>query len=134
MAIEDIGFIVFLAAICVSLVLRYLIKRNIIKPSVISRIFYQDEESFMNSWVKTREKGLLKYVLKNIIFATIMTGIIGMINSLYNPQGVAIISYLSMGVIVGLIFSISWSDNQNKYNLLLKENMKNPNANNNNKK
>jgi NADH:ubiquinone oxidoreductase subunit 3 (subunit A) len=125
MEIEDICFIVLLAAICVSLVLRYLIRRNIIKPSVISRIFYQDDESFINSWKKTRKKGLLKYIIKNIIFAVIMTGVVGMINSLYNPNRLSIISYLSMGVIVGLIFSISWSENKNKYNLLLKENFNN---------
>lgn len=127
MAIEDIGFSILLAVICVSLVLRYLIRRNLIKPSIISRLFYQDDESFINSWRKAREKGLLKYIIKNIIFATIMTGIVGIINLSYKPSGLTIVSYLSMGIIVGLIFSISWSDNQNKYILLLKEKPKNPN-------
>lgn len=122
MAIENIGFIVILIGLGTSLTLRCLIKKNIIKPSKISRIFYQDDESFINSWEKTQEKGLLKYIIKNIIFATVMTGIMGIVSILYKPQGMTMFFYLSMGVIGGLVFSISWDDNKNKYNRL-KENM-----------
>lgn len=122
MAIENIGFIVILIGLGTSLTLRCLIKKNIIKPSKISRIFYQDDESFINSWEKTQEKGLLKYIIKNIIFATVMTGIMGIVSILYKPQGMTMFFYLSMGVIGGLILSIFWDDNKNKYNRL-KENM-----------
>lgn len=121
MAIENICFSVLFAILGTSLIFRFLIKKNIIKPNKISGIFYQDDESFINSWRKTQEKGILKYIIKNVILMTVMTGILGTVSILYKPQGMTMFFYLSMGPIVGLVRSISWSDNQNKYNQL-KEN------------
>ena len=61
---------------------------------------------------------MLKYIIKNIIYMTVVTSILGMVSILYKPQGMTIFFYLSMGVICGLLSYISWSDNQNKYNQL----------------
>lgn len=118
MAIENICFVVLLVSLGTSLTFQCLIKKNIIEPSKISRIFYEDDESFINSWRKTQEKGLLKYIIKNIIYMTVMTSILGIVSILYKPQGMTMFFYLSMGVILGLLGFISWSDNQNKYNRL----------------
>lgn len=137
MKIEDIGFIVLLAFVVISLIFRCLIRKNVIKPSKISRIFYQDDESFINYWRKTQEKGILKYIIKNIIYMTITFGIIDSVIILYKPQRqiLTLFNYLLICVISGLIGYVSWGDNQNKYNQLKeKENMENYNINNSDKK
>ena len=135
MKIEDILFIVLLTFGVISLIFRCIIRKNVIKPSKISRIFYQDDESFINFWRKTQEKGILKYIIKNIIFKTVMTSILGIVSILYKPQGMTMFFYLSMGIVLGLLSFISWSDNQNKYNQLKeKGNMEIDNINIGNKK
>ena len=129
MKIETIIFFIVNLALLASLIYGFLIKKNIIKPNKISRAFYQDDEYFIDSWKKTREKGKLRYIVKNIIFTTVMMGILGVLSILYRPIGMTIFYYLSKGPILGLIGFISWSENQNKYNKL-KENMENDNVNN----
>ncbi|MBZ9637792.1 hypothetical protein [Clostridium sp. FP1] len=72
--------IVFLVAIPVlSLIIQYLIKTNRIKPSKVSRLFHDDDETFIKSWKKVKEKGILRYTIKIIICYTIMMGIIGIV-------------------------------------------------------
>ena len=131
MKIETIIFFIVNLALLASLIYGFLIKKNIIKPNKISRAFYQDDEYFIDSWRKTREKGILRYIVKNIIFTTVMMGILGVLSILYRPIGMTIFYYLSKGPILGLIGFISWSENQNKYNKL-KENMEKDNVNNSN--
>lgn len=41
----------------ISPVFEFLIKRNKIKPNKVSRIFYEDDESFIKSWKKIKEIG-----------------------------------------------------------------------------
>lgn len=122
----NIGIIIFLSLFGISLTFQIFIRKNIIKPSKISRIFYQDDERFINSWRKTQEKGILRYVINNIIFMTVTMGIIGIISTVYKPQNQTLFEYLSIGVILGLVISILWGDNQNRYNRL-KENINNDN-------
>lgn len=114
----NIGIIVLLIIFATNLTFQCLIKKNIINPSKVSRIFYQDDEGFVNSWKKTQEKGILKYIIKNTITMTIMMGIVGVITILYKPQSLTLFEYLSMGVILGLANSIFWRENQNRYNQL----------------
>lgn len=52
----NIGFVVFFALIFATLIFEYLIRENIVKPSKISRIFYQDDEKFVNYWKKHKKK------------------------------------------------------------------------------
>lgn len=137
MKIEDILFIVLLTFGVISLILRCLIRENVIKPSKISRMFYQDDESFINYWRKTQEKGKLKYIIKNIIYMTITFGIVDSISIFYKRQGqiLPLFEYLLVCAISGLIWNISWGDNQNKYNQLKeKENTENYHINNSDKK
>ncbi len=101
------------------LTFKCLIWKNIIKPSKISKIFYEDDGNFINSWRKTQEKGILKYTIKNVIVETIMVDMIGKVILLYREQRGEEFGYLAIGVIAGLIItSIYWSDNQNRYNQL----------------
>lgn len=139
MKIEDMLFIVLLTFGVISLIFRCLIRKNVIKPSKISRIFYQDDESFINYWRETQEKGILKYTIKNIIYMTITFGMVVSISIFYKRERQTLtpilFEYLSICVISGLIGRVSWGDNQNKYNQLKeKENMENYNINNSDKK
>ena len=58
--IDKIVVIAIVAFVVTSLIFRYLVTANKIKISKISKIFYEDDESFIESWGKTREKGMLK--------------------------------------------------------------------------
>lgn len=100
-------------------------------------MFYQDDESFINYWRKTQEKGKLKYIIKNIIYITIAFGIVDSISIFYKRQGqiLPLFEYLLVCAISGLIWNISWGDSQNKYNQLKeKENTENYHINNSDKK
>ncbi|WPC39659.1 hypothetical protein [Clostridium sp. JS66] len=115
-------FVIVLISITIVVILitfKYLIKKNIIKPSKISRIFYNDDEIFIDSWKKTQEKGILKYMIKNVIIETIAIGILGKVIILYKPEMGSLFVYLLTGIIAGLMLtSIYWSENQNRYNQL----------------
>lgn len=124
MGISKIGFIIIFAFVVVSLTFQYLVTTNKIKISRFSKIFYNDDESFIKSWGKTQERGILKYIIKNIISMTIMTGIAGIIIILYQrsvygyEQSKILPAYLSMGVVLGLMNSLMWGKSQAKYSRL----------------
>lgn len=68
---EKLGFV--LIAVISSLIrptIQFLIKRNKIKPNKVSRIFYEDDGSFIKSWGKIREKGMLRYTIKTTTIIT----------------------------------------------------------------
>jgi hypothetical protein len=141
--IGNIGFIIFFASIFATLIFEYLIRENIVKPSKISRIFYQDDEKFINYWRKTQEKGRLKYSIQDAIFKIIIIGMIGAImNSvviLYKLQSkmpLTLAPYLMAGFVFGLMnYFLLWDENQNRYNRLKKkENKEYDNINSDNKK
>lgn len=125
MGIDDIVLIILFTFLVISLIFRCLIKKNLIKPSKASRIFYQDDESFVNYWKKTQEKGILKYIIKQIIYMTITFGIITNVVILYKPerQTLTLFQYLTICVIGSLISYVSWGENQNKYNRLKEKDM-----------
>ena len=118
--------VIFLVVILViGLILQYLIKTNKIKPSKVSRIFYNDDESFIKSWEKIKEKGMLRYILKSIISYTIMMGIMGIVFilnklSMYGyEQSQTVYVALIMGAILGLMNSlIGWGINSDRYSRL----------------
>ena len=118
--------VVFLVVMpVISLILQYLIKTNKIKPSKVSRLFHNDDESFIKSWKKINEKGMLRYTIKNIISYTIMMGIIGIafiLNKLsmygYEQSQIGFVT-LIIGVILGLINSlVAWGINSDRYSKL----------------
>ncbi|MBZ9684977.1 hypothetical protein G9F72_001205 [Clostridium estertheticum] len=118
--------IIFLVAIPVlSLTLQYLIKTNRIKPSKVSRLFHDDDESFIKSWKKIKEKGMLRFTIKNIISYAIMMGIIGIVFilnklSMYGyEQSQTMFVALIFGAITGLLNSlIGWGINSDRYSKL----------------
>ena len=124
-------FIVVISGL--SLILQYLIKTNKIKPSKVSRIFHNDDESFIRSWKKVKEKGMLRYIIKNIITYIIMMGIMGIfftLNklSMYGYEQVqTVFVALIMGGMFGLMNSlIGWGLNSDRYSEL-KEKVENGN-------
>lgn len=119
-------FIIFVIIyVVLSAVFQYLIKRNKIKPSKISRIFYYDNKGFIKFWEKYKEKGMFKYIIKNTIQITIIMGIWGILFKL-NKQGMfgyeqskTVFIALIMGVILGLILSLmGWVTYNNRYKKL----------------
>lgn len=127
MGTPKIGLIILFTFVAISLTFQYLVTTNKIKTSKISKIFYTDDESFIKSWGKTQERGMLKYIIKNIISMTFMTGIAGIVIILYQRSvygfeqsqiSQIFPDYLSMGVILGLINSFMWGKNQAKYSRL----------------
>ncbi|MBU3129931.1 hypothetical protein LGL55_19535 [Clostridium tagluense] len=127
---SNMGFlkilIVFLVAIFVlSLIIQYLIKTNRIKPSKVSRLFHDNDESFIKSWKKVKEKGILRYTIKIVIRYTIMMGIMGIVFilnklSVYGyEQSQTVFVALIIGAIFGLINSlIGWVINSYRYSIL----------------
>jgi uncharacterized ion transporter superfamily protein YfcC len=140
--IGKIGIIFVLAIAVTSRIFRYLITTNKIKKSKISKIFYEDDENFIESWKKSQEKGMLRYIFKYIILSTAIWVIMGIIYllskiSMYGyEQDQTLFVALVMGVIYGLLFSLlSWGMDSDKYNRLVeKRNMKSDSINNDDKK
>ncbi len=140
MGMFKITIIVIVACIVIALIFQYLIIIKKLKPNKLSKLFYEDNESFIISWEKTREKGMLKHTLKNTIIAIVLMGIIGMFLILNNrsmygyDQSQTLFVSLSVGVILGLINSLTgWVIRQNRYREL-KRKVDSDNMNNTNKK
>jgi len=62
-----LGFTLPVVILVISLTFLFLVKANKIKPSKVSRMFYIDDESFIKSWEKAKEKGRLMYNIKSFI-------------------------------------------------------------------
>ena len=57
----------------ICLIIQFLIKKYKIKPNKASKIFYEDDKSFIKSWKKISKKGMLRYTIKS---TTIITAIL----------------------------------------------------------
>lgn len=130
-----IWIILGITILVINLTFLYLIKGNKIKPSKVSRIFYYDDESFIKSWEKTKEKGILMYNIKNVIMLTAFYGIIGFINFSKDDNSIMywrehILLLVVTVVIFGFLSSlIRWGIEQDRYSKL-KEKVKNDNIKN----
>jgi len=125
MSIWKIAFIVLAIYIAISLTFQYLVTKNKLKTSKLSNLFYNDDESFIRSWEKIKEKGMLRYTIKNVIFITVMIGIIGMFFlfnklSMYGyEQNKTLFVALTQGLILGLIFTlIEWIAGKDRHKQL----------------
>lgn len=127
-----IWIILGIAYIVISLTFTSLIKANKIKPSKVSRIFCSDDENFIKSWKKTKEKGILMYTIKNGAMYTAVYGIIGFMSTQKNDISIRYWreDILLLVVIVffgGLIISLTrWGIETHRYNKL-KEELENDN-------
>ncbi len=127
--IGDIGFVAFFVSMFSSLIFEYLIRENIVKPSKISRIFYQDDEKFINYWRETQQKGRLKYSIQDAIFKITIIGMtvavingVAMLYKLQSKTSLTLSPYLMAGLIFALMnYFLLWDDNQNRYNRLKKK-------------
>ena len=132
MQTSEIILIALVAFIVISLICQYLcqylVTTNKIKVSKISKIFYSDDESFIKSWGKTQERGLIRYIIINIISYTVIMGILGIVIILFHRNGygyelkqLPLLNYLLMGVVLGAYNSVGWFTNKNRYNRLKEE-------------
>lgn len=124
---EKLGFV--LIVVISSLIrptLQFLIKKNKIKPNKVSRIFYEDDESFIKSWEKIREKGMLRYTIKTttIISSTAIMAIMAIMGiflllnkfSMYADELLFVVLSCVIG---GLVISLLvWCTNSYRYSEL----------------
>jgi hypothetical protein len=115
------SIIVFVIAIFImSVIFRYLVKSNKIKPGKISRLFYMDDEQYVKSWEKERSKGKIRAVLYTDVIMSITiwsTSIVvialtdGDFSRLENTLPVF------YGIIIGNTIGnlLSWNKNEEKY-------------------
>ncbi|MGH4118952.1 hypothetical protein [Clostridium sp.] len=130
-----LGITLLFIFLVVSLIFWFLVKANKIKPSKISRLFYYDDENFIKSWEKIKEKGILMHNIKNVVMFTAFYGIIGFINFSKDNNSIMywrehILLLVVTVVIFALLSSlISWGIEQDRYSKL-KEKVKNDNIKN----
>ncbi|MBU3098940.1 MULTISPECIES: hypothetical protein [Clostridium] len=105
--------------------LGFLITENDIKPNKLTKLFYSDDESFIEFWEKRKEKGMLLHNLKNFIFLTAWYGIMGFVfftqdnNIMYGHEHILLLCITT--IIFSLISSIiAWGQEYNRY-IKLKE-------------
>lgn len=124
-----------IVSIVIGLTLWFLVTTNKIKTNKVTNLFYYDDESFIKSWKKTKENGILMYIIKNVIMFTAFYGILILItfskdnNSI--TYGYEHILPLIIGVVIcGLLSSlIRWGVEQDRYSKL-KEKVENLNVKN----
>lgn len=122
--------------ILLSATFKYLVTKKKIKPNIVSKVFYYDDESFVKSWKKTKEKGLLMFIIKNAIYYTfylvILFGITflnvnGGKSYLYENRLLLIVIFVAFGC---LLSPIKWNMQQDKYSKLTeKEQIENDSIN-----
>ena len=97
----------------------YLIKSNKIKPSKVSRIFYEDDEKFIKDWEKSRKKHKLKYVLYYFIINSIVILVTSIIYSVLAGSDFNLGAFF--GVLIGntIVLPFRWNRNEEKYYKLL---------------
>ncbi|MFT5874038.1 MAG: hypothetical protein ACI8WT_002998 [Clostridium sp.] len=135
----NIWIILGITYIVISLTFMSLVEANKIKPSKVSRIFYSDDESFIKSWKKTKEKGILIYTIKN---GAMYTAVYGIIEFIITPKDDNSIMYwrehwredilllVVTVVFCSLIISlVRWGVEQHRYSKL-KEKVENDNTKN----
>jgi len=124
MSIFKIAVVVVVIYIVIALIYKYLISTGKVKPNKVSRLFYEDDEKFKKSWIKTKEKGMLMHVIKITFITTVVMGVMYIFLLLDERMyGVAknqtLSTALLMGVILGFINSLTqWSIGNYRYNYL----------------
>lgn len=134
---EELGFkiwkykvvvLFFLIFIAMSFVMQYLIKTNKIKPGKLSRVFYDDDESFLKSWESIKMKGFTRYIIKEIITYVVGMEIIGFIINLKNlnmhgfEQNQTIFISLLSGSVLGAVNGlIGWGVYNDRYRKIIEK-------------
>ena len=115
-------FVIIGVVVAANMIFRFLISANIIKPNKISKIFYEDDESFIKSWGKTQEKGILRFIIKNVIYWTAVVCVIILISKLIRHgwgQYQTWLETFGTGIMFGLINSLVWMNCEDRYNKIM---------------
>ena len=125
MDILKIPVIIYLVYAAITLIFRYFITIQKIKPNKLSKLFYSDDESFIELWKKTRKKGMLRHILNTILISILIMSIIGIYfilnkHSLFGEvQGQTFFVALLHGLILGLVLGfVSWFAENARYRKL----------------
>ena len=123
-----ISIIIIISCVIIYQTIRHLVATNKIKSSKVSKLFYQDDESFINSWEKTKEKGKFIYIIKELIIYICLMSIafIPFLLDDYNALFYEFEQNTLTWVIVFIVFIITfilsspakWIFNQDRYNVL----------------
>lgn len=106
------------------------ITKNKMKPNIVSRVFYKDDTSFIKSWKKTKERGILQWSIKGAIcsllffgtyFWLLSTASFNIINDFKENKAI----WLVMSIIL-IFFTVAtaemrWNKWEDKYNTLMGE-------------
>lgn len=118
--------IIFIIAIfIIRLIIQHLINSNKIKPCKISRLFYLDDEKFIKSWEKERDRGKLKFVLyynAEISIAIWVTSLIVIVATDGDFSKLENTLPVFFGFLIGstIGYPLRWNKNEKKYNELTK--------------
>jgi len=120
---EKSGYVIILISCLIGPTLKFLIKKSKIKPNKVSKIFYEDDKSFIKSWKKISEKGMLRYTIKS---TTITTAILTILFTFLILNKFSMHEYeqqlfviLRMCVLLGLFSSLlRWCVNSFRYSEL----------------
>jgi len=109
----------------ISLIFRFQIKSNKIKPGKISRLFYLDDEKFIKFWEKKRNKGKLKFVLYDDVIISIaiwFTSLIVIVVTDCDFSKLKNALPVFFGFLIGstIGYPLRWNKNEKKYNELTK--------------
>lgn len=126
-----------LVFLLISSTFQYLVSKNKIKPSKLSRIFYKDNDSFIKSWEKTKQRGVLMWFIKDtILYLLFLVFYFGLLMS----PSFDIIRFkeyrLTLLVLILIIVIFMWATNEIRWNRLedkyntLKEKLRNESINN----
>jgi hypothetical protein len=105
-------------------IFKFLIKKYNIKPNIVSRIFYEDDKSFIKYWKKIKEKGMLRYTIKTTTIIMVTIAILVVFPYLVKFgvsefNQIMLFYFLRAGGIFGLLISlVLWSANSFKYSEL----------------
>ncbi len=108
----------FLVLIIINSTFQHLIIKNKMKPSKISRIFYKDDDSFIKSWKKTKERGKLLWLIKDtILYSLFLAGYFWILTS---PSFEYVLTWVTL-IVIFVIFRCAtaefrWNKCEDKYN------------------
>lgn len=108
----------FLVLIIINSTFQHLIIKNKMKPSKISRIFYKDDDSFIKSWKKTKERGKLLWLIKDtILYSLFLAGYFWILTS---PSFEYVLTWVTL-IVIFVIFrwataEFRWNKCEDKYN------------------
>lgn len=103
------------------------ITKNKMKPNIVSRLFYKDDTSFINSWKKTKKRGIIQWIIKDAIYSLlffggylwlISTSSFNIINDFKENKPIWLVMSIILIVLTVATAEMRWNKWEDKYNTL----------------